>query len=62
MKGNKRKLELSADVLLKEADDLVQEAEKKRKMYLLIKSNAFREKAKGKRNEITKFIKQIEKR
>lgn len=60
LRANKRKLELTADVLLKEADDLAQEAEKKRKMDLLAKSNAFRDKAKGKRKEIEESSKQIE--
>ena len=52
MKADKRKLELTADVLLKEADDLAKEAEKKRKMDLLVKSNAFRDKFKNKKEEI----------
>ena len=52
MKADKRKLELTADVLLKEADDLAKEAEKKIKMDLLVKSNAFRDKFKNKKEEI----------
>ena len=42
-KGKKRLLESSIDVLTKEADDLAKQAEKKMKMDLLVKSNAFRE-------------------
>ena len=61
MKADKIKLELTADVLLKEADDLAKEAEKKIKMDLLVKSNAFRDKFKNKKEEIEESNKNIEK-
>ena len=61
MKADKIKLELTADVLLKEADDLAKEAEKKIKMDLLVKSNAFRDKFKNKKEEIEESKKKIEK-
>lgn len=61
MKSNKRKLESSVDVLLREADEFAQQAEKKLKMDLIVKSNAFRSKAKEKRIEIEEASKQIEK-
>ena len=49
------------DVLLREVDDLAQQAEKKLKMDLIVKSNAFRTKAKEKRVEIEEASMQIEK-
>ena len=52
VKSTKRKLESSVNVLLRAADDLAQQAEKKLKMDLIVKSNAFRTKAKEKRVEI----------
>ena len=61
VKSTKRKLESSVDVLLREADDLAQQAEKKLKLDLIVKSNAFRTKAKEKRVEIEEASKQIEK-
>ena len=60
-KCTKRKLESSVSVLLREADDLAQQAEKKLKMDFLVKSNAFRSKAKEKRMEIEEVSKKIEK-
>ena len=59
--STKRKLESSVDVLLREVDDLAHQAEKKLKMDLIVKSNAFRTKAKEKRVEIEEASKQIEK-
>ena len=46
---------------LREVDDLAHQAEKKLKMDLIVKSNAFRTKAKEKRVEIEEASKQIEK-
>ena len=58
VKSTKRKLESSVNVLLRAADDLAQQAEKKLKMDLIVKSNAFRTKAKEKRVEIEEASKQ----
>ena len=60
LKGKKRKLESCAETLLKEADDLAQEAEKKMKWDLVTKSNAFREKAKEKKKQVEQTGKEIE--
>lgn len=46
---------------MKEADNLANEAEKKMKMDLLVKSNAFRGKVKEKRKEIEETSKGIRK-
>lgn len=45
-------MESCAESLLKEADDLAQEAEKKMKWDLVAKSNAFREKARDKQKQV----------
>ena len=58
-KGKKQLLEFSIDVLTKEADELAKQAEKKMKMDLLVKSNAFREKVKEKRREIEQVEEKI---
>ena len=51
-KERKGKSESNIGVLTKEADELAKQAEKKMKMVLLVKSNAFREKIKEKRKEV----------
>ena len=48
-------MELCAETLLKEADDLAQEAEKKVKWDLVTKFSAFREKVKQKRSKLNKL-------
>ena len=60
LKGQRRKLESCVESLLKEADDLAQEAEKKMKWDLVAKSNAFREKARDKQKQVEQTEIQIQ--
>lgn len=60
LKKKKRKLESCVETLLKEADDLPQEAKKKVKWDLVSKSNAFIEKTKEKKKQFEETGKEIE--
>lgn len=53
LRKNKRKLESSIVTMQKDADDIALEAEKKRKIELLSKSNAFRAKATDMKKDLT---------
>lgn len=48
-----------SEKLVSEADELTKEAEQKNKLFLLVKSNALREKSHGKRKEMEEEMKNV---